>query len=917
MSKALSIPDQGRFVGREDALRQLQEAAEKFLNGKGSLILIEGEAGIGKTALINHSYNLLIGPLCRKAKREKNLTIKFIEAKCTDLASVGEPFVPFDKIITELVHRNPNFYKEALNQLGRSMSKISPRFGFFYDFVDLIHEWKKGKLTGENAVDIINRVNSRYIEFFSSIAGKTPLIIFIDDLHWADGPSINLLFTLSHYLESLPILMIGTYRPVEIESPSNPLKPLKKVISELRRHNSAKFITLKNLYKQEISEYIKREYPGLEDNKSFTDWLCKHTEGWPLFMSLIFQFLEEKSHIQLDQGRWQVSSAFNPKKVPLEVQDIILERLGLLDNNLVTVINYASVEGEEFHSTVLAKLLGVDHLEVLKHLTKIRQKCRLIEESVTYEPNNFDKNFKFSHTVYHQVIYDSLGEAEKGELHKKIAEIYEHSFIDQIDIPFGEIAVHYESAHTYHKAAKFRLRAGQKAWRICALNEAAYHTNCGLSNFGKIPEREKDITVEISLLDLDSNIRIHTMENLELAKSQMEKAIRLASESNNLHELLHMLLTLEAVYQCNGQNAPPDVLDEYNQAWEMAKKTGLALHMARCAGIFLKLRVEQDSRSVIKNISEALKAAEDQADSEGQVLAYFNLAQAYKIIGKEETSIHYYEQTLNLIEQGKNPQWLKKTTCLEDLAYFSEKKGEWKKAIDYCQQVVDLAREKEYRFMEAGLLNKISWLHFRAGNKPEANGIFQDAVDIARNAHSPHLLAEILANGIEYAIRGREVEKAEKLLNEFISTTQNTDISWMKQKIFRSKGLLYQLKGDLGKVEKWLQMAMDEAQKQGDEWAVHRYALDLAIAEYQLGDMDKAQSRALKVLELYQQRNTVTLAEANLLLARLKAGKGEDEDSQHYKQAAQMVLEELNMKNRLSELDDWVGGVDRKNGMDA
>ena len=937
MSQIRPNRDQEVFVGRETEIAQIQKAAERLLVGKGSLILIKGEVGAGKSALLSHSYNQ-IKPFCQKTKRERNLSIKFAADNCS---SGGEAFAPFDRIRQEL-ERQEGFFGRLPLKLKLSSGEISFDVGLLTLTLHLKFQ------------DVINASSLKYVEFFRSRAAQTPLVIFLDNLHRADKMSIDLLSQMSNDLESLRILILGTYCLTETESMpalSSPLSPLQDLILELSRNRSVELIDLKYLDRSKVIEYVTEGYPGLEGDESFIDWFYRYTAGQPLSMVTLLDSLKNGKHIQQipGRGRWRIRPEFDKQKAPDSSKAMIMRRLMSLEEGLAKTIRYASAEGEEFHSQVLAKLLSIDHFDVLRQLTILEQRYQLVEEkraeeSVTHNQGNFEKNFKFRHEYYRQVIYDNLLPPEKHELHRQIAEVYEYLLsVNQIYIPDGELAVHYERAEVYDKAVEFRLKAGQKAWSICDLDEAATHTEQGLSNF-ELLERKRTMArgihlsdresaiIGIRLLTLDSNIRIHTTKDLERAESQLaEKAITLAIDSNDLDGLVGVLLTLEVVYKRKGQHIPlmgeryERLLNGYNHAWEMAKETGSAQNLARCTGIFLSLRLAQDHKSVMNSMHEVLEAAWRQGDIDGQVLACFHIAQAYKILKQDCTSEEYYEKTLKLIDQGKNSQepinqdkdlhWLKKTICLEDLAYFRQKKGEWEEAIGYCQKVVDLARAREYKFSEAGLLNKISWLCYRSGDIPNARDTLQKALDISRNVKSSHLLAEVLANGIECALRSFEIEGAEKLLDEFISVTQDPKISWMRQKIWRSKGLLNLLKkGDFEQTQNYLQMAIkearnsqyDEAGKQGDEMAAQQYTVDLAIAEYQLGSKYNAYCLARGVEEFYQQREKdITLAETYLLLAWLESEAGHDEACKRYRQLAKSILEHKK-EDRLLELDNWI-----------
>lgn len=248
------------FVGRKHILKQLNAAFEDMLSGsgKGGVILLAGEAGIGKTALVEQFRQQTVESWNRKPGHERaGRTARFAAGRCVELAAAGEPYAPFTQILDSLVRFDPKPYKEVLSRLAPKIVEGLPWVGpTLSESMDMFLE-RRGQQPTRSSADLSREAqNYRYVELLSALAGVTPLVLFLDDLHWADASSTNLLFSLSRRIEELPILLLGAYRPVDIEATTTrPAHPLKEAIFEMRRYGSVRRINLSYLSQIGVTLY--------------------------------------------------------------------------------------------------------------------------------------------------------------------------------------------------------------------------------------------------------------------------------------------------------------------------------------------------------------------------------------------------------------------------------------------------------------------------------------------------------------------------------------------------------------------------------------------------------------------------------------------------------------------------------------
>ncbi len=505
------------FVARERELEQLNNFLDRALAGHGQVCFVTGEAGAGKTALVTE--------FARHVQAQHDDLLVAI-GDCNAQTGIGDPYLPFREILgmltgdiegrlaqgaitRENASRLRDFFRisaQALVELGPDLIEVfvpgvalATRAGTYLagkaGWLEHLEELTQRK-TADNSgtTPDQNRIFEQYTRVLQAMADQQPLIVTLDDLHWADASSISLLFHLARRLGESRILLVGSYRPDDVAlGRRGERHPLEPIVNELKRYHGDVWVDLGQIAGTEGRQFVDA-YLDAQPNRLGEDFrraLFRHTRGHPLFtLELVRDMRERGDLVQDAAGHWVEGPMLDWGTLPAQVEGVIEERIGRLDDDLRESLTVASVEGEEFTAQVLARVRDLNEREVARRLTRdLDRQHRLVrEQGVMRVARQRLGRYRFRHAVFQKYLYDSLGDMERMYLHEDVGNVLETLYGDQ----FGEIAVqlawHFQEAEIAEKAVDYLLQAGQRAIRASAYEEAIAHLTRGLGLLKTLPD---------------------------------------------------------------------------------------------------------------------------------------------------------------------------------------------------------------------------------------------------------------------------------------------------------------------------------------------------------------------------------------------------------------------------------------------
>jgi ABC-type oligopeptide transport system substrate-binding subunit/DNA-binding SARP family transcriptional activator len=447
------------FVGREAEHATLVSWWKASQCDAGHLVLVEGEAGVGKTRLVEEMI---------RYTEAQGATV--LRGHCYEFGSD----VPYQPIAWAL--------REVLNREGRRRERSTPPLLCALDSVwltelsRLLPDLRLAFPDLPEPMDVFDetarqRLFDAVVHFLQAEVGRRrSVVVFLDDLHWVDPSTLDLLHYLVRRLAEMPIWFVGTYRPEEV-SLSHPLTRLRQ---GLGRDHRVDRLALKSLSGETVKE-LARSLVGEQKGTTFGDLLYRESEGNPFILVETVNDLQEQgvlvaSDIEPLPGQdrqWVWIGAPLVETLPVGVQDIILQRVGRLGEPAQRLLTLAAVIGRQFNAALLQAAARSDADVVNESLDEWLTR-RLISPQSGVEPETWD----FTHDKLRAVVYHVAGRGRRRMLHRRVGEALERLFSSHIEEQVGLLAHHWEQAEEPAKATEYLLRAGDQARLVYAHQEA-------------------------------------------------------------------------------------------------------------------------------------------------------------------------------------------------------------------------------------------------------------------------------------------------------------------------------------------------------------------------------------------------------------------------------------------------------------
>jgi serine/threonine protein kinase/predicted ATPase len=479
-------PGPGRppTVGRQQERAALWAGFEAAAASRGLLLCVTGEPGLGKTTLVEDFLDELAAsgrPHCAGRGR------------CSERLAGAEAYLPFLEALDSLLQGDGGAAAAQLLKL------LAPTW--YVQLVPLANT--DPSLPGvrfEVGGAPQERLKRELCAFLQEVSRLRPLVLFLDDVHWADPSSADLLAYLGSSCARLPLLVVLTYRPSDLLRSQHPFGPVQL---DLQARGVCLEIALPCLSRDDIDRYVALAFAGHQFPEEFASALHARTEGNPLFMVDLLRYLRDRGVIVQDNGHWALGQAVPDlwRELPESVRSMIqrkLDQLGETDRRLLMA---ASVQGLEFDAAVVAQVLGraeVDVEEQLGGLERVHALVRLVREQ-EFPDGTLTLRYGFTHGLYQNALYASLRPARKAAWSAAAAQALLGHYGEKSTAVAAELALLFEAARDHGRAAGCFLEAAENAGRVWAHQEAAVLGRRGLEQLALLPDSPARARQELRL----------------------------------------------------------------------------------------------------------------------------------------------------------------------------------------------------------------------------------------------------------------------------------------------------------------------------------------------------------------------------------------------------------------------------------
>lgn len=450
-----------RIVGRENALKTLTDAFRKACQGQRQIVFITGEAGIGKTTLVD--------VFLESASKANGIVSR---GQCMEGFGGKEAYYPILDALGQLCREaDDNSAAPKANRIVRELATRAPTW--LVQFPSLVTPQQRQALEKETIGATRERMVREICETLEIVAAQTPLILLLEDLHWVDPSTLDFISALARRRGPAKLLLLGTYRPADVIISRSPLKALKQ---DLVIHNLSHELSLERLEEVDVAHYISEQFADGEFPAGFSSLIYRRSGGNALFMVTILQDIVKKGFIAQIDGTWTLAEPIETiaQSVPETLDQLIdaqFEQLSPLEQR---VLRSASVAGERFSVWAVSAAAGIEPGETEDICEELVAKLQFIKcsEIKAQSHDVTSAHYEFRHSLYREVLYGRLSESARSKLHLSLAQRLK-SLCDPCEQESAtELALHFEGGGDYEQAVNFLLVAadnavGRFAYRDC------------------------------------------------------------------------------------------------------------------------------------------------------------------------------------------------------------------------------------------------------------------------------------------------------------------------------------------------------------------------------------------------------------------------------------------------------------------
>jgi eukaryotic-like serine/threonine-protein kinase len=410
----------GRLVAREQETAVANSLWQRARNGDGQTLLISGEAGIGKTRLVQEL----------KVQAEINRG-RALWAEC--YAEGSAPYAPIMQILTQLGQSGTLTALDLPEYAANGLLTIAPTLQ------PLFPDLSPTRLQDPQAEQ--QRLLDSVLTLLTMLAAQTPLLLVVDDAHWADSSSLNLLRYLARRGRGLRLLLVLTYREVEL----NEARGLNELLFDLQRERLSSRLKLKRLTPEQTRDLLATLFAE-EITPEFLQGIYQETEGNPFFVEEVCKVLIESGQLSRQDGRWQRPPDMADMRIPQSVRLAIETRVTKLPQSVQEVLHLASVVGRRFEFDLLYQMAELDEDNLIEALEQA-ERAQLIQE-VSAEGGG---RFSFAHALIPTTLAEGLSGLRRRRLHRRVAAVIE----ERNPHDYEALAHHYEAAAEREKAIHY------------------------------------------------------------------------------------------------------------------------------------------------------------------------------------------------------------------------------------------------------------------------------------------------------------------------------------------------------------------------------------------------------------------------------------------------------------------------------
>ncbi|MFP4609045.1 MAG: tetratricopeptide repeat protein [Candidatus Aenigmatarchaeota archaeon] len=887
------------FVGRSDEMEFLFEELAEVRETGARTIFISGEAGVGKTRLVNEFK--------RPALEEG---FEFLSGTC--LKETADPYLPFKEAFDEYLKRDEKGLRDELQVafLGVEDDKsISDKEMFEAEMEATFYETT---------------------EYVKEIAEREPLLIFLDDIQWVDQASIQILNYMTYKLKSATVLFVCTYRPEDMKEK----KAVKKTIQEMNtRYSNVSEIELSPLDEESTEKMIKEQLRVEEVPEDFVSLIHEKTDGNPLFAEECVKHMLENEQVKPEEEIY-------PKEgevisVPDMVEDVLERRLGRLSGETKKILDIGSVIGEFIDFSVLEEVVDMESFELLDHMDE------LLAASIWRETAG-EEVIHFHHALMRDTIYSSMVDTKKRLLHNRTGEAVEKIYSENIEDFYPRLAHHYENGKKYGKSFDYYSKAGEKAKDIYAHRDAVKMYDKALDMAKKMEDEGKIVEVKEELAETFTTLGEYDralneyedfLEMVEGPKKKAEVLSKMAKVQEKEGEYDRSLESCEKGlslvdedtrerlellgakgWACLRKGEYEGAEDAWKEGMKIAEKIGVEKEVAQAHHDLGSLYFRQGKYDKALNLMEkALELREDIGDDKGIADTLNNIAVVYDDKRELDKALDYYEKSLKIEKKIGDKRGI--AMSFNNIAVVYWNKGEMDKALEHYEKSLQITRKIGDKWGVGQSLNNIAGVYWSKGKLDKVLEYCEKSLEIRREIGDKQGIARSLNNvGETYYNKGK-LDKALEHYEKSLEISRNIGDTPGIAMSLNNLAQVYRRMGRTDEAMKKLDESLNICSEIGNKQQLVENKLELSDICREEGRYDQALQRAKKALELSHETGAKEEeGMSRLVLGKICRRRGELEKAEEELERAEDIFKETGISIEIPKVEFEQGILYREKG---
>ncbi len=793
-----------KVVGRDDELTFLKRLVDEAIQGRGRVVFLSGEAGVGKTRLVEEL-----------ASYAQDMGVLYMRGRCL-YKEGADPYLPFLDALRSLSGSSivggrdrPELPLSIATGIGLKGREVGPMGVSVMEGSS--DDWIEEE--GQKVVDVteqlrridLGKERDRMFEAISSmilsIARARPLILFLDELHWAARATLQLLAYVVRGIRTSRVLVIAAYRPEELASSDGGQHPLIELMARIGREGISSTLALRPLDVRGTRHLLSVLLGRPDFPEGFVEAVFKRTEGNPYFIEEVVKSLVDGGVINPGDAEWPRKVDASSMSIPSSVRMVIAQRISRLSSPAAQLLEGASVLGDEFTLDELAALTDPGANGLTKALDELRG-ANLIAGAT----ESGKETYRFTHTLLREVVYEGLSRARRRALHRRAASAIEAIHAGSLSERIFSLAYHYSGAGDLPRGARYLAQAGHKALQSFAPDEAARYYQSALEALEKLEPTPENIRLEEETLVSLGNVH-YIVGEWDKALEEFGEAVKLSAESGsdacralshlrmgeieekrsdwaraaeNLQRSLEIYTAIKDTSGIANAHLALGTMHwrqgEYQRALEEAT---LCLSLLEGAGeMYLSAMAMSLLGSIHTDMGEPQRAREcyerglELAQRAGDPL---EISRAYNNLGRMEIKEGHYDAALELLQ--KSVEAAKRSGnarqvgyALASLGECFARAGDLEAAMDNLDLSIAIFEKLDERVMIGSIMMRRGLIFRNAEDWEMARKCFLESTRIVEELNMPFTLGEhLLEFGITCALQGDRRE-AKKLITRALHT---------------------------------------------------------------------------------------------------------------------------------------------------